>query len=655
MEHLTGCGNTGTSEGAGQTKFIQERGISVEDDSILNPFRPKEVSIERDQSTNDSPRIPVSNNSRGESTPSAAGNTCTTNVARIAPLKTLANRVYVHSIQKSVCQRTKSYNATYKRQRSVNNEEGICQGDAPERGNDDGRGSVPKTIAKTPVYPIYAQSLHQSPGKKDASSRRSPHKNESWKASNIDNDLSGTAHGSDHRRNQISTMGEVEATLGEREGATMVSKSLGHPPSVQHLATSGEREGATMVSQSLGHPLSVQPLATSGEREGATMVSQSLVGHPPSLQHLATSGEREGATMVSQSLVGHPPSVQHLVNGTVSDISSFAREIENNLRERNSWLGVYPIPMYSSLDSQTRPNMLQYPMNFQSMHQNNLRVDSENDGSSCTSRTQTVSRDDNELNDAEKLAIEKAQNVVKSLSLKTSWKPKEQFKCESCDKIFKYQSQLKLHELKHTGDRPFQCDVCTDSFRSRNQLTNHHRKHSGEKPYVCKVCNMAFRRSNQLNVHVRQHSGKRTFQCQYCEEAFAEKGSLCSHMRTHAGIKPHKCEVCGKAFKRRSQMTPHMRVHTGDQPFLCSLCNQAFSQKVHLQSHMRKHSGEKPYECEVCHKTYRDHSQLKSHFRVHTGEKNYKCKLCPLAFRYLPQLKKHLKSLHADEAPVTSS
>lgn len=233
--------------------------------------------------------------------------------------------------------------------------------------------------------------------------------------------------------------------------------------------------------------------------------------------------------------------------------------------------------------------------------------------------------------------------------------PKGSISCEICDRTFLYKSQLEIHSLMHTGKKPFPCDICQKSFRSRSHLLVHQRTHSGEKPFVCTVCQKAFSRSNNLTVHMRLHTGERPYHCELCPKTFSEKTNLLSHLKTHSGLKPYQCEVCGKVFAHKSQLTPHMRVHTGARPYKCNECEQTFSQLGHLQSHIRRHNGEKPFQCTVCLKFYRDRSQLKSHSRIHTGEKSYRCEHCTEAFRYKCQLTKHLKVHMEEEEAATAA
>ena len=155
-----------------------------------------------------------------------------------------------------------------------------------------------------------------------------------------------------------------------------------------------------------------------------------------------------------------------------------------------------------------------------------------------------------------------------------------------CGKGFIKDSDRKVHERSHTGEKPHKCVVCGKCYSSLGNLNQHAKQHNGEQPFKCLVCGQGFLRRSTLAGHVNQHTGARPFSCDQCNKTFMAKRNLYAHRKWHAGtIKRYTCTICGKSFNHGLQV--HMRTHSGYKPYSCSECDMAFTVRSTLNKHVK--------------------------------------------------------------------
>ncbi|KAF6727234.1 Zinc finger protein with KRAB and SCAN domains 7 [Oryzias melastigma] len=284
------------------------------------------------------------------------------------------------------------------------------------------------------------------------------------------------------------------------------------------------------------------------------------------------------------------------------------------------------------------------------------------------------------------------------------------FRCDECDKAFKYKSTLDSHKQTHNplycevcmklvrdsdalamhkeSHTPFQCNCCEENFPVFKALHKHYIDvHNPTEPYTCSHCQTTFASLKRFIRHEWKHTGYQPFQCTHCSKRFRSYSDLVEHQKKHTKAYPFLCWECGKKFRHGVTLTRHVqRVHHSGEPvtekpspiftctqcgktfssrrcllkhdnfhhkgmrFPCEFCGKGFFGKDALVRHTLIHTGERPFKCDDCDKSFRSAAELKIHRRYHTGERPFKCNICEKGFVQSCFLTLHMRT-HTGERP----
>ena len=106
------------------------------------------------------------------------------------------------------------------------------------------------------------------------------------------------------------------------------------------------------------------------------------------------------------------------------------------------------------------------------------------------------------------------------------------------DIVFFQKFNLNLHKAIHGDRKLFKCQTCEKSFRIEYHLKIHERTHVVSSVYFeCEACENKLKTAAILRAHQRLHVSTKTYQCKFCKKTFSQSGNMKIHERRHTKIK----------------------------------------------------------------------------------------------------------------------
>ncbi|XP_045528852.1 zinc finger protein 432-like isoform X1 [Pieris brassicae] len=146
------------------------------------------------------------------------------------------------------------------------------------------------------------------------------------------------------------------------------------------------------------------------------------------------------------------------------------------------------------------------------------------------------------------------------------------------------------HPHRNMMKKSYNCEKCAKGYSTRGGLRVHNRfAHGNAKPHICKECGKKFTAPSYLRVHMVKHTGERNFKCTICENRFVSKEALLYHTRRHTGEKPYSCNQCDERFVNASARAEHIKFKHVGPTLVCDICTKKFVTRHFLKQHIGRH------------------------------------------------------------------
>ncbi|XP_073842012.1 uncharacterized protein [Musca autumnalis] len=110
----------------------------------------------------------------------------------------------------------------------------------------------------------------------------------------------------------------------------------------------------------------------------------------------------------------------------------------------------------------------------------------------------------------------------------------KKFICPHCGMRKYTKTELRTHINYHTLERTWTCQFCAKVCPSPGHLRMHIRTfHERAKDFACRFCERKFSRDNTRKLHEMKHTGEKPYTCDVCGRRFIQQRVLITHRKIH--------------------------------------------------------------------------------------------------------------------------
>lgn len=163
------------------------------------------------------------------------------------------------------------------------------------------------------------------------------------------------------------------------------------------------------------------------------------------------------------------------------------------------------------------------------------------------------------------------------------------------DTTFRDINEDKDDDVIIEANRNYECSLCNYKTLLKGNMKLHQLKHSGERKFECEHCSYKATQKSCLKTHVLlKHSNPTKLHCTKCEYKTALKGNLRKHSLIHSGEKSFQCPECPFRATQKSTVNTHLNVihFKSKDMFKCPYCDYETLLKGNLKVHVLRHTEE---------------------------------------------------------------